>query len=471
VIGRVLRVSGWLSLVAATVSSAQPAEEAHASADAAPWDDELLTGPHLRPILGARLEALVAAGTNETRNAALRATERSGPFAVELDGHTEGREGLTHHDANGRARVGNANARLEAIGDYNVLEQGALSLTTRSYGARGLLLSKSTRVLGLDHELGLGGGAVELAGDVTDDDPEMEPHGKSLRTLRGKHRYIDAYIHDTIRVIEQLDIRGGFVFEHWKWLTSYHPRHDDNEMAEEIAVPEATEAVLSPRVSAIYRVDDQIALRGDAFRTLRPPTFEEIYAAQVRPEVVSTLELGPRITAGPLEASTAVFWSESASPLVAVRSADGSAALVNADASHATGVDTAASLRATKSWRATVGYTYAHSIITRADAYPELVATQSALVPRHRATAAVTFDEPKLVTLTGAVRYVSRQLYDGAYTVVDALAMRKLAGGVAGYLSVDNIFDRRYVTNATAIDANGIPRTIAIGVRVDSAKF
>jgi len=80
--------------------------------------------------------------------------------------------------------------------------------------------------------------------------------------------------------------------------------------------------------------------------------------------------------------------------------------------------------------------------------------------------------------LTGAVRYVGQQFQDdhnlvvtNGYAVVDALAVRKITSGVAGWVSIDNVFDRRYVVTRTGIDVLGPPRMIAIGVRIDSARF
>ena len=64
----------------------------------------------------------------------------------------------------------------------------------------------------------------------------------------------------------------------------------------------------------------------------------------------------------------------------------------------------------------------------------------------------LTYDNPHIVTLTGAVRYVDRQYVDdatpqrlGAYTLVDAVAARKITRGLAGFVAVENLLDRRYV--------------------------
>jgi len=98
--------------------------------------------------------------------------------------------------------------------------------------------------------------------------------------------------------------------------------------------------------------------------------------------------------------------------------------------------------------------------------------------PRHRASALVAFDDPRIVTLTGAVHYVASRYEDDRNTIVakpfatvDAMATRKLVRGLAGFVSVENIFDRRYVTQLGGVDTIGAPRLVQVGLRLDSARW
>ena len=41
----------------------------------------------------------------------------------------------------------------------------------------------------------------------------------------------------------------------------------------------------------------------------------------------------------------------------------------------------------------------------------------------------------------------------------------------AGFITVENLFDRRYVTNQVGIDTIGAPRLVQVGLRLDSARW
>src|SRR5690606_315637 len=100
------------------------------------------------------------------------------------------------------------------------------------------------------------------------------------------------------------------------------------------------------------------------------------------------------------------------------------------------------------------------------------------LAPRHRASAQLTFDDPELATVTTSVRYVGRSFEDdrntlalGAVTLVDVIVARRIAGGITGFVGVDNLLDRRYRIGRTGVDTLGAPRMFHAGVRIDSARF
>jgi outer membrane receptor protein involved in Fe transport len=80
-----------------------------------------------------------------------------------------------------------------------------------------------------------------------------------------------------------------------------------------------------------------------------------------------------------------------------------------------------------------------------------------------------------VATLTGGVRVLGPQYRDvassmriGATTLVDAMAARPLPHGLAGFVSVENLLDRRYVGGD---DLPGLARTVQIGVRLDTTRL
>jgi iron complex outermembrane recepter protein len=91
--------------------------------------------------------------------------------------------------------------------------------------------------------------------------------------------------------------------------------------------------------------------------------------------------------------------------------------------------------------------------------------------PRHRATAAVTFDDARIGEVTAQVRHLGRQFEDdqemlpmGGATLVDARVARAIGRGVSAFLSVQNVTDRRYVVGRAGVDTVGAPRTVELGL-------
>ncbi len=502
-------------------------------------NDDLIGALGLRPIGERRGEALVSTGTNATHRAALRASDELGGAGIELTGDTQTSdvlgsrsdaaarvEHVTEHDrwrasagyhseelgltrqsfatdtstaAYGAAWTGwrdGGRFELRAFGEqqtvHDLRSTTALDLEHDAYGVAGSFASRPVHALGLAHEFGAGVGMVQASGTAGDYDldPEMT-HTVIGRAKRGSHRFLSAYLHDTVRVIESLDVHGGYVFEHWRWLTNITPIYakDFGEDMATDASEEISALITGPELGALYRVAPDVTLEATAYRRMRAPTWQQLMRPvqngsvltvagdSLHPETITGAQAGPAFGNGAIEARAVVYWNEIASPIAAVTAGDSLRELVNLGHARETGVNAAASWRIAKPWLAGVGYTFANTRVTEA-VDPLLVGKQLAQTPRHRATAMLAFDSPKLVTLTGAVRYVDRRFEDDRntivarpFTVVDAMAARKLVRGLAGFVAVENLFDRRYVAQQAGVDTFGAPRLVQIGVRLDSARW
>jgi len=222
-----VRIGGLLSLVAAR-AIAQPHDDVSASAQPTgstpATTDDLIVAPTVRPILGARFEALFGAGTYASRIAAIRASDTLGPVGVELTGGGEENGGYSlvderdavagsatagsaryaRHGAAARVAGGGASAfarwtdehrdaggvgstldvrdarelafggrwQLQAApGRAEVELYGArtLTLSATTYGARTHLRSRPVHAFGLAHELGLDAGMLQFASDGSGD--------------------------------------------------------------------------------------------------------------------------------------------------------------------------------------------------------------------------------------------------------------------------------------------------------------
>ncbi len=502
--------------------------------------DDLLGAVGWRPIANGRLEALASTGNESTHHGAVRASDTLGGVGVELTGTTtssdvigdrsEATARIQHSSEHNRAQLyasyGSAELgttqqsfatdlragtyggawtawrsvgtfELHAFGEQQQLRDtrvaGTHDLDTSTHSIGVGFTSRRVQALALDHELGAGIDVVQASGDAdseaTDD---SDTHMRMVRARHGRHRFLSAYIHDTVRVIETLDVHGGFVFEHWRWLSNLAPLggRDAGENMDADTGQVLSQILLDPSVGALYRVGPDLALVANAYRRLRAPTWQQmmrpvqngsVYVVagdELRAETITGAEAGPKLDAGELSARAVVYWNEIASPIVEVTVDDQLRERINLGHARETGVQASASLRFGKPWLATVDYAYTRAQVTEAATHPELVGKQLPQTPRHRATAQLVYDDPKIITLSGAIRYADRRFEDDRntsvvepFTVVDAMATRKLTHGLAGFVTVENLFDRRYTTNQVGIDTIGAPRLIQVGVRLDSARW
>jgi len=504
--------------------------------------DDLIAAVGLRPIGDRRVEARVSTGNDATHHAALRATDTFLGAGVELTGsgsrsdvlgdqseatariartsdhHVAGLHATYTADHVGFGRQSFLTAMrtatygaawtasrtpgrftLELYGEQQTLRDtrqvGTLELDGRLLGARARFTSRSVQAFALDHELSGDIDVMQAAGTAseTDGDPDGVTHMNMLpRTKNGRHRFLSAYIHDTVRVIESLDVHGGFVFEHWRWLTNitsiYGP--DPGESMDQDAPALISSLLLGPKVGALYRVTPDVSVAANAYRTLRTPTWQQLMRPvqngavvtvaddQLHAETITGSQLGATLTKPTLEARAVVFWNEIAAPIADIDVGPAMRETTNLGHARETGVDAAASWRIARPVLAGVGYTYTNARITDAADHPALDGKARAQTPRHRATAALTYDQPKIITVTGAVRFVDQRFADARntivaapFTVIDAMAARKLTHGLAGFVSVENVFDRRYVTNQAGVETIGAPRLVQVGVRLDSARW
>ncbi len=524
-------------LVAAARAHAQSPEQPPAHLSLA---DDLLVAIGGRPIEGRRIETLVATGSDATHQAALRATDRFGSLHFELTGglfssdvlagQSDAAARIEHHGERdvirtyGSYATGHAPAtlrtfttdsdaasygaswsgwrsagrfELEATGEHLDLRDersaSALDLATTRYTARAELTSNRILSLGLDHELGAGISIVRASGVAGegDFDPAMPTQVPALhQNRRGNHRFLSAYLHDTIRVIESLDISGGFVFEQWRWLSTMQPLSQLDEMEMDLEAPEVIGSLIGPQLHAMYRITPKLGLTAHAYRRLRTPSWQQLMRPvedggvrtipnrDLRSATVTGAEVGSVISTDSIEAHATAYWREVDDPLADVTVDEALRETTNLDHARELGISATASWRIAKPWLAGISYTFTNARVTEAESLPYLAGKQLAQTPRHRATAMVAFDDPRILTVTGVVRYVGQRFEDDRNTavaepfaVIDAMATRRITHGLAGFIAVENLLDRRYVEHLAGFDQLGAPRIVHVGLRLDSARW
>lgn len=318
-----------------------------------------------------------------------------GSLLVASTAHTEPADGIavapdpvedgTTHRAEGVLGTGGAGARYSLIGTTVYLELQAFGERDAlgSKGAIAKLGLARVEALGIEHDLVAGVGYVQASTEPEQlAEQTMATHNPLLANkLRGGHRFLSAYINDTVRFIRGLDVTAGLVVEEWRNLGGDSTITYGSGPAMQIETPDVSELLIGPTLSMTGQLGDQLALQA---RT-----------------VPGARDIGPVLTLGRVVAQVkAVGYAK-----------------------HGSGVATEASVQPLPSLLASIGYVRTTAV--------------------ERAAVAMTFNSPRVATLTArydtdanldalAVRRIGAGI-SGFLGVEDALRERMFQVGVRGY--------------------------------------
>jgi outer membrane receptor protein involved in Fe transport len=169
------------------------------------------------------------------------------------------------------------------------------------------------------------------------------------------------------------------------------------------------------------------------------------------------------------------FWNRLTDPIVNVTLAtpiDGATRQrQNVGEVQIAGVEGWLDLRLWRAFSASAGYTFAPTQVLSA-ASDTLVGKQLPHAPARRATVQLSYDDPRIVTVTLVVRYVGQQFEDDLNTqpldgvaLVDLSARRRVFGDLDAYVTVNNLLDQQYLVGRAGIDTVGEPLTVLAGLR------
>ncbi|HWZ52683.1 MAG TPA: TonB-dependent receptor [Granulicella sp.] len=256
------------------------------------------------------------------------------------------------------------------------------------------------------------------------------------------------------------------------------------------AVPNRSEAILSPRLGLSRRLGSQLTVHASGYRAFRTPTINELYRtgqvgqqttlanARLVSERATGAEAGVNWTprAGVLRLDGTYFWTEINRPVSAITlSATGTAITLireNLGQIQSQGLELQGHLGEDRAVSLDFGYQYAHAVVTAFSAQPSLVGTWIPEVPRQMATAQLRAQNRRLGLLTLAARESGRA-YDGSantyelhsFFVLDAYGERSFAPNWVAFVAVQNLLDRQIDVARTPLLTLGTPFTAQGGVR------
>jgi outer membrane receptor protein involved in Fe transport len=294
---------------------------------------------------------------------------------------------------------------------------------------------------------------------------------------------------------------GGFgeaIGEYGKWSGAASIRLDSAQNldtnvfagAVQTSVPNRNEIVASPRIGVVRKLTRQVSVHGSGFRAFRTPTMNELYRsfqvgqtttianANLVSERATGAEGGVSIHFPRIAAQASYFWTEInrpvASPQIASTATTITLMRVNLGQIQSQGLETSISLNEGHTLSGTVGYQYAHAIVTNFSVQPSLVGKWIPDVARENATAQMRFQKASIGEFVVSARNSGRSFDDNANTLVlhaffqlDVYGSRSLGRGFTAFVSGQNLLDRRAEVSRTPLLTQGIPFIAQGGIKFD----
>lgn len=291
---------------------------------------------------------------------------------------------------------------------------------------------------------------------------------------------------------------GGFgeVLGEWgKWSGAASVRLDsaqnlDTNMfagAVKTSIPNRSEVVASPRVGLVRQITRQVSVHGSAYRAFRTPTMNELYRSfqvgstttQANADLVSEratgAEGGLNIHLPRVAAQATYFWIEInrpvASPQIASTATTITLKRVNLGQVQSQGLDISATVNEGHALSGTIGYQYAHSVVTKYSD-PTLINKWLPDVPRESATAQIRYQRASIGDFVLSARNSGRAYDDSANTFIlhsffqlDAYGSRAIGRGFTAFVSAQNLTGRRADVSRTPLLTQGIPFIAQGGIK------
>jgi outer membrane receptor protein involved in Fe transport len=358
------------------------------------------------------------------------------------------------------------------------------------YGDVGGNLSWS-RALGSSHSVSAGGDVRFI--DAEDREDVFIPPANNVRDRLIPARQLvgGVYLQDVVSFRSAV-LTLGLRADHWR---NYDASQTEvvNATGVTVVTPyDDTNATrVSPRAGLIVHLDDRTSLRGSVYGGFRAPSLNELYRPfrvgnvltqgnpALGPERLFGGELGVNYTPGPGFSVRATGFLDRISDPIANVTLSSTAALVtrqrqNLGRSRAGGVSIDLDYAPVPQVRLLGSYLFSDSRVTEFAAAPAIEGNLLPQVPRHRASLRADYKNPRFVDLALDARIESTR-YDDDQNTVDlggvflvALRLdRRVAGAWSAFVSLDNLFDRRYAVQGTPVESLGTPFTVSAGVRWD----
>jgi outer membrane receptor protein involved in Fe transport len=314
----------------------------------------------------------------------------------------------------------------------------------------------------------------------------------SLVNAGGREATFGAFAGGSFLLHDRFVISGGVRVDRWKEYSAYSDtRPISGAVVTRITFADRDQSAISPRLSALFRVNRPLSLTASVSRGFRQPTLNELYRSfrvgnvltlaneNLRAERSTTFEGG--MLASPFGQRVylrAVVFCVNVDQPVANVTLTVTPSLItrqrqNLGSTRSCGLEADSNFHITRKLNISAGYLFADSRVRSFPADTALERLRVPQVPRQQFTFQARYDNPKILTASLQLRAASAQFDDDQnlfrlrpFAVVDLFVSRRLTKNFEIYFAAENIFDSTVEAGRTPVLTITNPRTARAGIRL-----
>ena len=300
------------------------------------------------------------------------------------------------------------------------------------------------------------------------------------------------YLGMLVRPLRRLTLNAGARYDWWNETHGFSAsRNLTTNILTVINFADRSAEAFSPRVSALWRFNDHIALTGSAARGFRQPTLNELYRSfrvgsvltlsneNLRPEkatsgeaavVINAFDERLYLRAGPYctrLSETVSNVTLTSTPQLITRQRQ------NLATTRSCGFEADVSVRATSELTFNGGYLYVDAKVIKMAGDQILVGLRLPQIPANQARLEARYSRLKVGTASIQIRASSgqfdddqNQFYLRSFIAVDAFFSHDISRRAAIYAAGENIFNTRIEAGLTPVLTLAQPRTVRFGIRL-----
>ena len=355
-----------------------------------------------------------------------------------------------------------------------------------------------SRALGLTGQWSRGFGAHVLVAGVEgrtvrgeSDEDVFGRTGTTFAGSFGRQALVGVFLEDLWTPSPRLLLTAVARFDGWRNFDAELDSGPSQSDAARRPLPDRSETAFSPRLSALYRMDSDLALTASAYRSFRAPTLNELYRTfrvgnvvtlaneDLEAERATGAEVGVILAPAARRASlrASVYWIRVDDPVANVTLSSTPSLITrqreNLGSTRSLGFELEGELRISPALLLSAGYLHADSKVESFEADRTLEGRRVPQVPSDQGSVRLHWASALGPVLDLQAQMVSSQFDDdqnafrlGGFGAFDARLGWPVTPEVEVFAAGENLLDRRYEIGKTPVTTLGPPRSIRVGVRI-----